>query len=194
MEVFGIRVTSDGSLLVCAENGFARISVTDSAWVDPLRHYVYDAVGGTNGSILAGLNAYDGILLRHTENGGEWNVGVVRRLTRTPQMKVYVGIQVLAHEPVSVRLHPTGVKLSVWENVAEIQAQEYLTALLLPQSVYCLEESCLLLEQGSYELNHEYEMIMRGEKSRLRLTNLFEQGEDFERVGFVSVEKKVLKQ
>lgn len=133
------------------------------------------------------------LLALRPENGGEWNVGVVRRLTRTPQMKVYVGIQVLAHEPVSVRLHPIGVKLSVWENVAEIQAQEFLTALLLPQSVYCLEESCLLLEQGSYEVNREYEMIVRGEKSRLRLTSLFEQGEDFERVGFAVAEKKARK-
>lgn len=134
------------------------------------------------------------LLALRPENGGEWNVGIVRRLTRTPQMKVYVGIQVLAHEPVSVRLHPVGVKLSVWENVAEIQAQEFLTALLLPQSVYCLEENCLLLEQGSYEVNREYEMIARGEKSRLRLTSLFEQGEDFERVGFAVAEKKARKQ
>lgn len=134
------------------------------------------------------------LLALRPENGGEWNVGVVRRLTRTPQMKVYVGIQVLAHEPVSVRLHPTGVKLSVWENVAEIQAQEFLSALLLPQSVYCLEESCLLLERGSYELDREYEMVVRGEKSRLRLTGLFEQGEDFDRVGFASAEKKVRRQ
>jgi hypothetical protein len=109
-------------------------------------------------------------------------------------MKVYVGIQVLAHEPVSVRLHPSGVKLSVWENVAEIQAQEFLTALLLPQSVYCLEESCLLLERGSYELDREYEMVVRGEKSHLRLTGLFEQGEDFDRVGFSSAERKVRRQ
>lgn len=128
------------------------------------------------------------------EHGTEWNVGVVRRLTRTPQMKVYVGIQVLAHEPLSVRLHPIGAKLSVWENVAEIHTQEFLTALLLPQSVYCLEESCLLLEPGSYELGREYEMIVRGEKSRLRLTGMFEQGEDFDRVGFAVAEMRAHKQ
>ena len=134
------------------------------------------------------------LLALRPENGGEWNVGVVRRLTRTPQMKVYVGIQVLAHEPLSVRLHPIGAKLSVWENVAEIHTQEFLTALLLPQSVYCLEESFLLLEQGSYDLGREYEMIVRGEKSRLRLTGMFEQGEDFDRVGFALAEMRAHKQ
>lgn len=134
------------------------------------------------------------LLALRPEHGTEWNVGVVRRLTRTPQMKVYVGIQVLAHEPLSVRLHPIGAKLSVWENVAEIHTQEFLTALLLPQSVYCLEESCLLLEQGSYELGREYEMIVRGEKSRLRLTGMFEQGEDFDRVGFAVAEMRAHKQ
>lgn len=129
------------------------------------------------------------LLALRPENGAEWRVGVVRRLSRTPQLKVYVGIQVLAHEPVSVRLRPIGTKHSVWENVAEIQAQAFLTAVLLPQSVYCLEESCLLLEPGNYESNREYELIMRGEKSRVRLTTVFEQGEDFERTGFALVER-----
>jgi hypothetical protein len=133
------------------------------------------------------------LLALRPENGAEWRVGVVRRLSRTPQLKVYVGIQVLAHEPVSVRLRPIGTKHSVWENVAEIQAQAFLTAVLLPQSVYCLEESCLLLEPGNYESNREYELIMRGEKSRVRLTTVFEQGEDFERTGFALVERRARK-
>jgi hypothetical protein len=133
------------------------------------------------------------LLALRPENGAEWRVGVVRRLSRTPQLKVYVGIQVLAHEPVSVRLRPIGAKHSVWENVANIQAQAFLTAVLLPQSVYCLEESCLLLEPGNYESNREYELIMRGEKSRVRLTTVFEQGEDFERTGFALVERRARK-
>jgi hypothetical protein len=133
------------------------------------------------------------LLALRPENGAEWRVGVVRRLSRTPQLKVYVGIQVLAHEPVSVRLRPIGTKHSVWENVAEIQAQAFLTAVLLPQSVYCLEESCLLLEPGNYESNRDYELIMRGEKSRVRLTTVFEQGEDFERTGFALVERRARK-
>lgn len=73
MEVFRVRTTSDGSLLVCGQDGFARISASDSAHVDPMRHFAYDAVEGANGSILAGFNADDGILMHHTETGVGWN-------------------------------------------------------------------------------------------------------------------------
>jgi hypothetical protein len=118
------------------------------------------------------------------EGGKQWSVGVVRRLTRTPQLKVYVGIQTLVHEPVSVRLRPVGFKVSVWEKVAEVEVHEFVTAMLVPKSGNCLEETCLLLEPGSFQANRNYEMVAHGEKSRVRLTMLLEQGDDFERVAF----------
>lgn len=124
------------------------------------------------------------------EAGSQWSVGVVRRLSRTPQMQIYVGVQTLAQEPVSVRLRPIGFKVSVWEKVAEVEVHDFITALLLPKATHCVEETCLLLEPGTFAANKEFELMMHGEKSRIRLNALLEQGSDFERASFILVEPR----
>lgn len=114
----------------------------------------------------------------------EWNVGVVRRLTRNPNMKIYIGIQILSHEPASVRLMPLGLGDSVWDQVSDTSSKESVSALLLSQDAQCVEQTCLLLEPGVFERHKAFELIDAGEKYCIDLTAVLEQGEDFERVAF----------
>jgi hypothetical protein len=75
----------------------------------------------------------------------------------------------------------------VWEKVAEVEVHDVITSLLLPKATHCVEETCLLLEPGAFAANKEFEMLMHGEKSRIRLNTLLEQGNDFERASFTVV-------
>jgi cyclic-di-GMP-binding protein len=118
----------------------------------------------------------------------EWSVGVVRRLTRDPKMKIYIGIQTLSHEPVSVRLMPLGKDASVWEQVADARSSEMVSGLLLSRGTRCVEQDCLLLERGIFESHKAYELMDASEKYPIKLTEMLEQGEDFERVAFSRVE------
>lgn len=118
------------------------------------------------------------------EDGRQWGVGVVRRLSRDARMKVYIGIETLAHIPVSVRLRTVTGSVSVWDKLSEVEAREYTYALLLPGSDHCLKEASLLLEPGAFDANKPCELVVGGERRLINLTGLLERGDDFERVGF----------
>ena len=129
-----------------------------------------------------------GVLLGlRAEEDSNWQVGVVRRLSRDSQMKILVGIQLLAHEPVSVRLRPLIQAQSVWDIQTEAAAYEHLYGMLLTKDEHCGGESSLLLEPASVAPNGQYELLLRDEKYIIRITEVLEQGEGFERTGFAVV-------
>jgi hypothetical protein len=55
--------------------------------------------------------------------------------------------------------------------------------LLLPDTNNSYANATMLIESGSYAANEEYELKM-GKKSSVKLNNLLEEGEDYERVSF----------
>jgi hypothetical protein len=119
-----------------------------------------------------------------SEDGSQWGVGVVRRLSRDARMKVYVGIETLAHVPVSVRLRALTGSVSVWDKLSEAEAREYTYALLLPGSDHCLKQDSLLLEPGAFDADKPCELVVGGERRLINLTGMLERGDDFELVGF----------
>ena len=129
-----------------------------------------------------------GVLLGlRAEEDNKWHVGVVRRLSRDSQMKVLVGIQLLAYEPISVRLRPLIQAQSVWDIQSKAPAYEHVYAMLLTKDEHCSHENCLLLEPASICLNEQYELLLSDEKHVIQITEVLEQGEGFERVGFAMV-------
>lgn len=130
-----------------------------------------------------------GVLLGlRAEEDNKWHVGVVRRLSRDSQMKVLVGIQLLAYEPVSVRLRPLIQTPSVWDIQSQAPAYEHLYGMLLMKDEHCSNESSLLLEPASVGLNGQYELLLRDEKYIIKINEVLEQGEGFERTGFAIVD------
>ena len=118
------------------------------------------------------------------EDGRQWSVGVVRRLSRDARMKVYLGIETLAHTPVSVRVRALNGTVSVWDKLTEVEAREYTYAVLLPSSEHCLREASLLLEPGAFDASKPCELVVGGERRLINLNGVLERGDDFERVGF----------
>lgn len=118
------------------------------------------------------------------EAGTQWNVGVVRRVGRDARMKVYIGIETLAHVPVSARLRALSGQASVWDKISDAEAREYVYAILLPASGHCLQQDCLLLEPGTFDVHKTCELIVGGDRRLIKLTGVLERGDDFERVGF----------
>jgi hypothetical protein len=119
-----------------------------------------------------------------SEAGTQWNVGVVRRVSRDARMKVYIGIETLAHAPISARLRALNGTTSVWDKIADPEAREYAYAILLPASGRCLAQDCLMLEPGTFDAQKTCELIVGGDRRLIKLTGVLERGDDFERVGF----------
>jgi len=119
------------------------------------------------------------------EAGTQWGVGVVRRVSRDARMKVYIGIEALAHAPVSARLRALNGTASVWDKTSDAEVREYAYAILLPASGPCLGKDCLLLEPGTFDAHKTCELIVGGDRRLIKLSEVLERGDDFERVGFV---------
>jgi hypothetical protein len=128
------------------------------------------------------------LLALKPENEERWHVGIMRRLHRDKNMKIYVGISVLSHEPVSVLLRALGEDVSVWEKVANVAASESVNAILLPKGTICIEESSLLMEPGNFVMDKSFEMIIRGERRLVKLKQLLDEGQGYQRIGFVELE------
>lgn len=130
--------------------------------------------------ILLGLKA---------EQESKWAVGVVRRLGRDASMRISVGIQTLAREPVSVRLRPLEPgEVSMWEKMADAPSYKYIAAILLPPGAVTAGDATLLIEKGSFVAGRNYLLLFRDEKRVIKTSRLLEEGEDFERVEFVPVD------
>lgn len=116
-----------------------------------------------------------------------WWVGLIRRLQTDLQGTVHAGIEIIAKKPLSVWLRTLGKeneKVSNWESSSGSFDYDYLPAILLPDTNNSYAHATMLIESGVFVQDTIYEMML-GEKSRnIKLTELMEEGEDFERAGF----------
>ena len=72
-EVNNFCKSINGDLFACAENGLYKLNKDTKSWEYlGINSSVGTAVSLSNNQILAGTNAWHGILLKYTEAGGEW--------------------------------------------------------------------------------------------------------------------------
>lgn len=120
-------------------------------------------------------------------NAGLWWVGMIRRLKTDKQNKVHVGIEILTKKPLAVWLRVLGrgaEKVSNWETSSGSFAYDYLQAILLPDARNSYINATMLIPAGTFAADAIFEAMM-GEKSRnIKLTELLDEGDDYERVGF----------
>ncbi|MEW6312717.1 MAG: hypothetical protein AB1513_01525 [Pseudomonadota bacterium] len=107
------------------------------------------------------------------EGGAHWGVGVVRRLARDNQQRIYVGIQALAKAAIPVRLQPLGGAMSA-------VSEAYRLAMLLSSSPDSAGEITLLLKEATFSPTHQFEMLVSGKEYVLSPAKLLEEGEDYD--------------
>jgi hypothetical protein len=115
-----------------------------------------------------------------------WWVGMVRRLKTSKDGDTQVGIEILSKKPLAVWLRIPNLNAGKgfeWEAGIETTMRKSKPAILLPDTNNSYANATMLIESGSYSANEEYELKM-GKKSSVKLNNLLEEGEDYERVSF----------
>lgn len=127
------------------------------------------------------------LLALRPEDGSHWSVGLVRRLGRDREHRVYVGIQQLAQNPVPARLWPLAREISMPQSLTDAPAQDHVCAMLLRPSAGCGEMDSLLVASGNFVAGRVFEMLIQGDKRLIRLERLLEAGQDFQRVSFSDV-------
>ncbi len=114
-----------------------------------------------------------------------WWMGVVRRLYRDSKDHGYVGIEVLAKKPATGLLRRVGqgdMRVDDWTTASASSAFDYLNVILLGANEARRHE--LLLARGEFVAGVIYEAMVGDKKDHLRIEELIEQGEDFDRARF----------
>ena len=113
------------------------------------------------------------------EDGNSWGVGIVRRLTNTPNQHRYVGIQTLAKGGARVKLFPVGQRIG--------GSDEGEDAVLLPSSAAESTgsgELSLLMRMGTFSPRQTFQMRAYERNYLLVPKQLLEGGQDFDMAKF----------
>lgn len=121
-----------------------------------------------------------GTLLGFRDRGTEdWSLGVVRRLQRPGQDRIYLGVQILTSRPVAAALRqeegrpvdPTTPSEMVW-NQGEI-------ALFVPLIKEGKKLNTLLISTGSYAMGKQFHMVARGKMFQISLGRVVERATEW---------------
>ena len=121
-------------------------------------------------------------------NGADrpWWMGVARRLYRDSEDRAYAGVEVLAKKPATVLLRRVGqgdMRVEDWTRSSDSSGYDYLNVILLGAGVNAARHE-LLLARGAFVTGIIYEAMMGDQMQHLRLEELLEQGDDFDRARF----------
>ena len=113
-----------------------------------------------------------------------WSVGVVRRLARDSTGRLQAGIELLGKKPLSLWLRRVGQGDLRVEHRASADASiyDYVNVIRLDESAEAVRTCELLLARGDFVSGVIYETMTDDRRSHLRLDELLEQGEDFDRI------------
>jgi hypothetical protein len=116
-----------------------------------------------------------------------WSLGIIRRVVGGSKADTYVGIATLAQNAEAVSILPFESELTVWETAGETFSLHHTIALLLPADTPFLNENCLLLQRGSYDLHKTYELSTRKNRQMIRLAFIRETFHNTDLVSFTAV-------
>lgn len=114
-----------------------------------------------------------------------WWLGAIRRLQRDPHDHVRAGIEVLSKKPLSVYLRGIGEgaeRAENWQTSSGSFRFTFLNALVLGESATSGTSPEILLKRDGFIPGIQYEVMMGGETPHVRLEELLERGEDYDRV------------
>jgi hypothetical protein len=121
---------------------------------------------------------------------GEWQIGIIRRLSSASVENTDVGIQLLSKQPRAAMMRPADSQLSVWETSADTQTYYHTPAILLPPEPPMHDDECLLLAANSYQLHKLYEIFVGNQKRMIKLLDRLASYGDTDQVIFADVRPK----
>ncbi len=114
-----------------------------------------------------------------------WWVGEIRRMYRDPLDRPHAGIEVLAKKPLSVYLRGVGEgaqRAENWQTSSGSFQFTYLNAILLGENAAAATRREILLKRDGFSAGTLYEVMMGDQSPYVRLEELLERGEDYDRV------------
>lgn len=114
-----------------------------------------------------------------------WWLGAIRRMQRDAHEHVNAGIEILSKKPLSVYLRGIGEgaeRAENWQTSSGSFRFTYLNALILNESSTPGANPEILLKRDGFNAGIQYEVLMGGETPHVRLEELVERGEDYDRV------------
>ena len=114
-----------------------------------------------------------------------WWLGAIRRLQRDPHDHVHAGIEIFSKKPLSVYLRGIGEgaeRAENWQTSSGSFRFTYLNALVLAEGATSGTSPEILLKREGFIPGIQYEVMMGGESPHVRLEELLERGDDYDRV------------
>ena len=114
-----------------------------------------------------------------------WWVGAIQRLYRDPQERSHAGIEILAKKPLSVYLRGVGEgaeRAENWQTSSGSFRFTYLNAIILGESATSATRREILLKRDQFNAGTLYAVMMGDESQHVRLEELIDRGEDYDRV------------
>lgn len=107
-----------------------------------------------------------------------WSIGTIRRVSSRPQNKLMVGLQLMAMEPLALRLQETS-KATEWQLVADLESLDTHSALYLPPSTLNSGQATLLTEDRILVPGEVYRARHGGQDLWLKIQAVLELGADY---------------
>jgi hypothetical protein len=114
-----------------------------------------------------------------------WWLGALRRMQRDAHDHVHAGIEILSKKPLSVYLRGIGEgaeRAENWQTSSGSFRFTFLNALILGDGATSGTSPEILLKRDGFNPGIQYEVLMGGETPHVRLEELLERGEDYDRV------------
>ena len=114
-----------------------------------------------------------------------WWVGAIQRMYRDEHDKPHAGVEILAKKPLSVFLRGLGAgaeRAENWQTSSGSFRFTYLNAIILGESATSATRREILLKRDSFNAGTLYAVMMGDESQHVRLEELLDRGEDYDRV------------
>jgi len=114
-----------------------------------------------------------------------WWLGAIRRMQRDAHEHVHAGIEILSKKPLSVYLRGIGEgaeRAENWQTSSGSFRFTFLNALILGESSTPGPNPEILLKREGFNPGIQYEVLMGEQTPHVRLEELIERGEDYDRV------------
>lgn len=106
-----------------------------------------------------------------------WGVGTIRRVAARPRQRVMIGLQLLATEPLAIRLHEPGH--AQWQLVDNLDSLDSHAALYLPASALNGNQAGLLTEGRVLQAGRHYRARLPDGELWLQVEGVAELGVDY---------------
>lgn len=121
-----------------------------------------------------------GTLLGFRQRGdSDWSLGVVRRLQRPGQDKLYLGVHILTNRPVAAALRQEEGRSVDPATPAEMVWNQGEIALFVPLLREGRKLNTVLISIGTYAMGKQYQMVARGKVFLISLGRVVEKGTEW---------------